>query len=178
MHGQIQFQCFSLWALAAVFEFLKDSNCVSEDPVFHQLVTSMTDAINGQARAAFSSSFLKQKHREDLVSHLHASTHDSDKLALLAARSLSSLFSDEVIKASLTQVKEDSQIKLLSNLSSQRSGKLSASAASSSGRSRSSTSSSSSSRYSSSSRSASRSKVSFDTSGLRSPTPKKSSFRN
>ena len=44
--GQIQSQSFWLWALTAVFEFLKDSNCIPEGPVFHQLVTSMTDAIN------------------------------------------------------------------------------------------------------------------------------------
>ena len=45
--------------------------------------------------------------------------------------SSSSLFSDEIIKASLTQVKEDSQIKLRPNLSSQKGGKQSASAVSS-----------------------------------------------
>ena len=62
IRGQIQSQSFSLWALAAISEFLKDSNCVPDDPVFHQLVTSMTDAINAQARASFfSASFLKQK---------------------------------------------------------------------------------------------------------------------
>ena len=136
IRGQIQSQSFSLWPLAAVFEFLKDSNCVPEDPVFHQLVMSMTKANNAQARAAFSStSFLKPKCREALVSHLPASTHESVKLALLSTPSLSLLFSDKVIKASLTQVKEDLQIKLLSSLSSQKGGKQSASAASSSGRS-------------------------------------------
>ena len=60
IYGQIKLQSFSLWALAALFEFLKDSSCVLEDLVFHQLVTSMTDAVNAQVRAAFSSaSFFK-----------------------------------------------------------------------------------------------------------------------
>ena len=190
IHGQIQSQSFSLWAVAAVFEFLKVSNCVPEDPVFNQLVMSMMDAINAQVRAAFTSaSFLKQKCREAIVSLLPASTHGSVKLVLLTTPSSSSLFSDEVIKASLTKVKEDLQIKLLSNLSLHRGGKQSASAAASSGRSRGSSSSSSSSRYLSSSRGGKRgkrtyssspvrrSKVSFDTSGLQSPTPRKSSFR-
>ena len=74
-----------------------------KDPVFHQLVVSMTEVINAQARAAFfSASFLKQKCHEASVSHLPASTHESVKLALLATPSSSSLFSDEVINASLT----------------------------------------------------------------------------
>ena len=80
--------------------------------------------------------FLKQKRCEAFISHLPASAHESVKLGLLATLSLSSLFSDEVIKDSLTQVKEDSQIKLLSNLSSQKGGKQSASTASSSDHSR------------------------------------------
>ena len=68
IHGHIQSQSFSLWALAAVFEFLKDSNRIPEDSVFHQHVTNMTVAINAQARAAFfSASFLQQKRRETLV---------------------------------------------------------------------------------------------------------------
>ena len=150
----------------------------------------MTDAINAQVRTAFSSaSFLKQKRHETLVSHLPASTHDSVKVALLATPSSSSLFSDEVIKASFTHVKEDSQIKLLWNLSSQRGGKQSASVASSLGRSMASSSSLSSSwdlfsspsgkggKRPNSSSPVRRSKVSFDTSGFRSPTPKKLSFQ-
>ena len=63
-----------------------------------------------------SASFLKQKRHEALVSHLLASTHDSVKVALLVTPSLSLLFSDGVINASLTQVKEDLRIKLLPNL--------------------------------------------------------------
>ena len=147
----------------------------------------MTDAVNAQARAALSSvSFLKQKCREALVSHLPFQTHESVKLALLATPLPSLLFSDDIINEPLTQVKEDSQIKLLSNLSSQKGGEQSASTASSSGWTRGLCSSSLSSRYSSrsgrggkhpySSSPARRSKVSFDTSGLRSSTPKKSFF--
>ena len=57
------FQSFSLWALASVFEFLNS-------PVFHQLVSSMTTAIDAQARASFSAAtFLKQIRRETLISH-------------------------------------------------------------------------------------------------------------
>ena len=90
------------------FEFLKDSNCFLDGTVFHQLVTSMTDASNAQARATFSyASFLKQKRRKSLVSHFLPQTHESVKLALLAIPS-SSLFSDDIIKESLAQVKEDS----------------------------------------------------------------------
>ena len=83
----------------------------------------MTDAINSHARASFpSASFLKQKRRVALVSHLPSQTHKSVKLALLLTLSSSSLFSGEIIKESLTQVKEDSQIKLLLNLFFQREG--------------------------------------------------------
>ena len=87
-----------------MFEFLKDSNCVPDDPIF----SPATDAINAQARAAFSSaSCVKQKCREALVSHLSPQTLESINLALLATPSSSSLFSNDIIKESLTQVKED-----------------------------------------------------------------------
>ena len=99
--------------------------------------------------------------------------------------SSSSLFS-EIIKESLTKVKENLQIKLLSNLSSQRGGKQSASTTSSSGRAEGLASSSSTTRSSSRSGhsgkrrfSASplhKSKVFFDTSNLRSSTPKNRLF--
>ena len=56
-----------------------------------------------------------------------------------------SLFAEDVIKYSLTQVKEDSQIKLLMNLSSLKGEKQSASTSSTSGHRKSSSSSSSSS---------------------------------
>ena len=122
---------------------MKDSNCVPDDQVFHQLVTSMTHTINAQARVSFSSAaFLEQKRGETLVSHLPSQTQESLKLAFLSTPSSSSLFSKDIIKESLTQVKEDSQIKLLSNLSSQRGGMPSASTASSSSWARGSSSSS------------------------------------
>ena len=34
IHGQIESQSFSLWALAAIFEFLNESNCVPDIAVF------------------------------------------------------------------------------------------------------------------------------------------------
>ena len=86
-------------------EFLRESDCVPDTPVFHQLVTSMTSAINSQARASFSAStFLRQIRRETLVSHLPAATHASVKHALLSSPSTSSLFLEGV------EVKEDSEI--------------------------------------------------------------------
>ena len=57
------------------------------------------------------------------VSHLPPSAHASVKHALLSTPSMSSLFAEDVIKESLTQVKEGSQIKLLTNLSSLKGGK-------------------------------------------------------
>ena len=68
-----------------------------------------------------------------LVSHLPLATHASVKHALLLTPFSPSLFAEEVMKESLTQVKEDSQLKLLKNLSSARGGKQLASAASSLG---------------------------------------------
>ena len=133
IRGQIESQSFSLWALAVIFGFLKDSNCVPDGAVFHQLVSSMM-SINSQARASFSAAaFLKQKCQQTLMSHLPPSAHASVKQALLSTPSTSSLFAEDVIKESLTQVKEDFQIKLLMNLSSLKGGKQSASTASSSG---------------------------------------------
>ena len=40
--GQIESQSFSLWALVTVFDYLRDANCVPDDAVFSQLVSSMT----------------------------------------------------------------------------------------------------------------------------------------
>ena len=102
--GQIESQSFSFWDLVAIFEFLiKDANCVPDDEVFHQLVSSMTSSINSQAKASFSAAaFLKQKQRETLVSHLPGSMHASVKRALLSTPSSSSLFAEDVIKDSLT----------------------------------------------------------------------------
>ena len=71
------------------------------------------------------------------------SYYASVKRSLLPSPSTSSLFAEDVIKASLTQMKEDSQLKLLSNLSSTKDGKQSASSASSLGHGRSTPSSSS-----------------------------------
>ena len=41
VRGFVEVQLFSLWSIATMFEFLKDSNCVPEDSVFRQLI-SMT----------------------------------------------------------------------------------------------------------------------------------------
>ena len=67
-----------------------------------------------------------------LVSHLPGLTHASVKHALLTTPSSSSLFVVDMIKDTLTQMKEDSQLKLLKNLSSGRGGKQTASSASTS----------------------------------------------
>ena len=112
VRGQIESQSFFLWVFKSVFEFLKESNCVPDSPVLHQLVSSMMTSISSQVKVSFSAAaFLKQKCREAMVSHLPASAHDSVKLAFLSSPSLSSLSLEDVIKESLTQVKEDSQIK-------------------------------------------------------------------
>ena len=93
-------------------------------------------------------------------------------------------FSNNVVKTSLTEVKEDLQLILLSNLSSKRDGKRTASSSSSSCHGQSSSSfsllgSSHGARGTKcpASSSPSRHRVSFDSKVLRSPTPKKSSFR-
>ena len=140
----------------------------------------MTMASNAEALALFSAAtFLKQIRPETLVSHLPSSTH-----ALLSSPSTSSLFSEDVMKASLTQVKEDLQLSLLLNLSSKKDGKRTASSTSSSSRGWSpSAAASRGSSYSScgmkrlSSSSPNRRRVTFVSKVLRSPTPKKSSFR-
>ena len=116
-----------------MFRFLKDSSCVSEDSVFHQLIASMTTTLNSQAKASFSVvAILQQVWKESYASHFPGSTHPSVKHALLSALSASTLFSEEVIHASLTQVKDDSQLSLLKNLSSFKGGSKSASTSSSS----------------------------------------------
>ena len=98
------------------------------------MISSLQVSLNSQAKASFAlPSFLKQKRRETLVSHLPTVTHASVKHALLTSLSSSSLFSEDVIRESLTQVKEDSHLKLLKNLSSNRGGKQTASSASTSG---------------------------------------------
>ena len=183
MRGQIESQSFSLWAQASVFKFLRESE---HSLVFHQLVSSMITAINAQARVSFSAAtFLKQVRRETLVSHLPTSNHVSVKHALLSSPLTSSLLSEDVVKASLTQVKEDSQLSLLLNLSSKKDGKRTASSSSFSswGRSSSSAASrgslhSSGSTKRPSSSSPNRRRVTFDSKVLHSPTPKKLSFWN
>ena len=116
-----------------------------------------------------------------VLPHTQMNTHSY----MLSTPSMSTLFSEEVICASLTQVKDDSHLSVLKNLSSLKGGMKSASTSSSSGsrrRDSSSTSSSSRSRgfswpYRGSKRPASsssfrRSKVAFK-GILHSPTPKK-----
>ena len=133
VRGLVESQSYSSWVMAAVFAFLREEGMVPEDESFHRLVSGLSVVLNSQAKASLSAaSFLKQKRRETYVSHLPSSTHESVRQALLSSPSDTSLFSDDVITKSLSQVKDDSQILLKKNLSSQRGGKGSASSASSS----------------------------------------------
>ena len=78
IRGLVESQSYSSWAMAAVFAFLHEAGVVPEDESFHRLVSSLSVALNSQAKASLSSaSFLKQKRRETYVSHLPSSTHDS-----------------------------------------------------------------------------------------------------
>ena len=114
-----------------MFEFLKDFNCPSEDSVFHQLIASVTTALTSQANASFLiAGFLQQVWKELYVSHVLGSTHPSFEHTLLSKPSTSTLFSKEVICALPTQVKDDSQLSLLKNLSSLKGGSKSASTSS------------------------------------------------
>ena len=123
VRGLIESQSFSLWSIATTFEFLKDLNCVPEDSAFRQFITSMTTTLISQAKASFSvAAFLQQVRKESYVSHLLGSTHPSVKHAPLSTPSMSTLFSEDVIRASLTQAKDDSQLSLLKNLSSLKGG--------------------------------------------------------
>ena len=149
MRGLIESQSFSLWVITPMFEFLKDFNCVPVDLVSHQVIASIPTTLNSQAKASFLvTAFLQQVQRESCVSHLRGSTHPFVKHALLSTPSTSTLFSKEVIRASLTQVKDDSQQSLLKNLSSLKGGSKSASTSSSSGSHRRDSSSTSSSSHS------------------------------
>ena len=86
--GLVEAQSFSFWALATVFAFLKDSGCAPDNNIFYHLVTSLTVSLNAEAKAAFSATnFMKQKHRETLVSNLPVATHASVKHALLTTPS-------------------------------------------------------------------------------------------
>ena len=132
VHGLVESQSYSSWAMAAVFAFLHEAGIVPEEESFHCLVSRLLVTLNSQAKASLSAAaFLKQKRRETYVSHLPSSTHESVRQVLLSLLSASSLFSDDVIAKSLGQVKDDSQILLLKNLSSQRGGKGFASSSSS-----------------------------------------------
>ena len=73
---------------------------------------------------------MNQKRRETLVCHLPAVTHVSQ--TRLIDYSSESLFAEEVIRDLLTQVREDSHLSLLKNLSSGKGGKGSASSSSTS----------------------------------------------
>ena len=129
----VESQLYSSWAMAAMFAYLREAGVAPEDDPFHRLVSSLSVSLNPQAKASLSeAAFLKQKRRETHVSHLSSSAHDSVRQALVSSSSNESLFSEEVIAKSLSQVKGDSQILLLKNLSSQRGVKGSASSASSS----------------------------------------------
>ena len=50
LRGMIESQSFTLWSLSAVFEFLRGSDCVPDDPAFGHIVGSMRTGINTQAR--------------------------------------------------------------------------------------------------------------------------------
>ena len=133
IHGLVESQSFSSWAMASVFALLRDANLAPGKEGFHKLVSSLSVALNSQAKASFAAAeYLKQKCRETYVSHLLSHTHDSVRHALLSSKSSSSLFAEEVIEKSFGQMKDDSQLLLLKNLSSQKEGKELASSSSSS----------------------------------------------
>ena len=101
------------------------------DEVFNKVVSSLSVALTAQAQASYAASaFLKQIRRKTYVAHLPTHTHDSVKHALLSTPSEDSLFSEEVIQCPLGQVRDDSELQLLRNLSTQRSEKGSASSSS------------------------------------------------
>ena len=134
VRGPVEAQSFSLWSIAAMFEFLKDSNCVPEDSSFRQLISSLTKALTTQARTSYYlQQFLQQTKCDSYVSHLPGFTPQSVKCALLTTPSSQKLFSKDVILTSLTQVTNDSQLSLLKNLSSLKGGGKSASSSSPSG---------------------------------------------
>ena len=60
----VESQSYSLWAMAAVFAFLREAGVVPEEESFHRLF-SLSVALNSQAKASLSAAaFLKQKRRE------------------------------------------------------------------------------------------------------------------
>ena len=127
LRGLVESQSFASWAMASLFAFLRDAG-LSPDEGFNKVVSSLSVALTAQAKASFAAaSFLKQVRWETYVAHLPAHTPDSVKHALLLTPSEESLFSEEVIQRSLGQVRDDSQLQLLRNLSSQKSEKSSTS---------------------------------------------------
>ena len=127
----VEAQSFSLWSIAAMFEFLKDSNCVPEDSGFRQLISSLTKALTIQARTSYSlQQFLQQTRRESYAPHLPGSMPQSVKHALLSTPPSQKLFSEDVILTLLTQVTNDSQLSLLKNFLSQGWGKSASSSSS------------------------------------------------
>ena len=126
MRGLAGSQFYASWAMASIFAFLHDSGLSPSDEAFNKVVSSLSVALTAQA-SYVASAFLKQIRRKTYVAHLPTHTHDSMKHALLLTPSEDSLFSEEVIQRSLGQVRDDSQLQLLRNLSTQRSEKSSAS---------------------------------------------------
>ena len=131
MRGLVGSQSYAFWAMVSIFAFLRDSGLSPSVEVFNKVVSSRSVALTAQVKALYATSaFLKQMRRETYVAHLPAHTHDSMKHAVLSTPSEDSLFSEEVIQRSLGQVRDDSQLQLLCNLSTQRSEKGSASSSS------------------------------------------------
>ena len=121
LQGLVESQSFVPWAMASLFAFLRDAGLSPSDEGFNKVVSSLSVA----------ASFLKQVRRETYVAHLPPHTHDSVKHALLSTPSEDSLFSEEVFQRSLGQVRDDSQLQLLRNLSSQKREKSSTSSSAS-----------------------------------------------
>ena len=105
-----------------LFAFLRDAGLSPFDNSFNKVVSSLSVALTAQAKTSYAAtSFLKQVCQETYVAHLPPHTHDSVKHALLSTPSEGSLFLEEVIQCSLGQVRDDCQLQLLRNLSSQKS---------------------------------------------------------
>ena len=129
--GLVGSQPYASWALASLFAFLRDAGLSPSDDGFNKVVSSLSVALTAQAKASYAAStFLKQVLRETYIAHLPAHTYDSVKHALLSTPSEESLFSEEVIQRPLGKFRDDSQLQLLQNLSSQRGEKSSASSSS------------------------------------------------
>ena len=132
LRGLVGSQSYASWAMASLFAFLRDAGLSPSDEGFNKVVSSLSVALTAQAKASYAAAaFIKQVRRETCVAHMPAHTHDSVKHALLLTPWEESLFFEEVILRSLGQVRDDSQLQLLWNLSSQRSEKSSASSSSS-----------------------------------------------